>query len=82
MAANDWNVFMAIEGFDGVIDNATRFARVTDSCVLPLTEPRTVVKVAVIVVVPTVLPVAKPLPEVIDAIPAGEDVHVTVLVMS
>jgi hypothetical protein len=82
MAANDWNVFMAIEGFDGVIDNATRFARVTDSCVLPLTEPRAVVKVAVIVVVPTALPVAKPLPVVIEAILAGEEVHETVLVMS
>jgi hypothetical protein len=82
MAAKAWNVFMAMKGFGGVIDNATRFASVTDNCVLPLTEPRAVVKVAVIVVVPTALPVAKPLPVVIEAILAGEEVHETVLVMS
>jgi len=50
--------------------------------VLPLTDPEAAVKVAVMVVVPDFLPVAKPLALVIEATVDGEDVHLATLDMS
>jgi hypothetical protein len=55
----------------------TKFVEFTVNEVLPLTAP----DVALIVTVPRVTPVARPL-TVIDAIPLPEEVQVTVLVMS
>jgi len=72
---NCWVAPAAIGGFAGVTAIETRVAAVTVSVVDPLTVP----ELAPIVVVPTLLPVARPPAEIVAT--AGDDeLHVTVLV--
>jgi hypothetical protein len=90
IAENDCNVFTAIAGFAAVppvpgltalIAMETRLASVTVNCAVPWIEVDPNVKVAVIVAVPVVLPVAKPLLVVMEATP-DEVVQLATLLMS
>jgi len=72
---NCWFVPSAIEEFPGVTAMETRVAAVIVRVVDPLTVP----KLAPTVVVPTPVPVARPLLEIV-ATACNEELHVTVLV--
>ena len=72
---NCWFVPDAIDGFAGVTAIDTRAAAVTVSVVDPLTVP----ELAPTVVVPTLLPTARPPLEMV-ATPVDEELQFTVLV--
>ena len=72
---NCWFVPDAIDGFTGVTAMDTRVAALT----VRLPDPLTVPDVAVMVVVPMPVPVARP-PLAIVATPGDEELQVTVLV--
>ena len=75
VAVNCWFAPHEIEGFAGVTAIDTRVAAVTVRVVDPVTVP----ELAPTVVVPTLVPVARPLPEIL-ATPCDEELQVTVLV--
>jgi hypothetical protein len=72
---NCWFVPDAIEGFAGVTAMETRPAVITVNVVDPLTVP----ELTATVVVPTPVPVARPLLEIV-ATPCNEELQFTVLV--
>ena len=75
VAVNCWFVPDEIDGFAGVTVMETKPAGITVRVVDPLTAP----ELAVTVVVPTPVPVASPLLEIV-ATPCGDELQVTVLV--